>query len=258
MQTVIEVQNLEKSFKEKIALNQINFTIKKGEIFGFLGLSGSGKTTTINILTNQLLADAGSSYVLNVPSKDIGPKELKKMGIVSDNNGYYGKLTLYKNPQLYAKIYQTSKNELDDLLRDVELYDHRKTVAEKLSNGQKQRMFLIRALIKKPKILFLDEPTSGLDPKTTLKIHHILKKLKDEGVTIFLTTHDMNEATKLCDQLILLHNGNIVAKGAPKMIINEHNVDQQLEIKYRNGLKKKVSLKDAKAQKDVFLVHNTY
>lgn len=236
----VKVSGLSKQFKENVALNHLDFNIQPGEIFGFLGPSGSGKTTTINILTNQLSADAGEVTILGKKSHELVASDRSYIGIVSDNNGFYEKLSLYKNLQIYAKIHQQKMSYVDQLLRDVDLYESRNTIAEKLSNGMKQRMFLVRALINKPRLLFLDEPTSGLDPHTRLKIHRLVMKLKESGVSIFLTTHDMEEATKLCDRLVLLYQGKIIEQGSPSEIINRHNVNQSVEITFKDKERKKV------------------
>lgn len=244
MMPIVSVKGLTKKFKDKIALNQIDFQIQKGEIFGFLGPSGSGKTTTINILTGQINFDKGEANIFGKSVHNLSRKDLPKIGIVSDTSGFYEKLSLYKNIELYSKIHNVSTNKVDELLKEVGLYDDRHTKAEKLSTGMKQRMLLVRALINSPEVLFLDEPTSGLDPTTSKQIHSLLNKLKREGVSIFLTTHDMDEATKLCDSIVLLHNGNIVEKGTPFEIINKYNKHKLIKITYIDNHQKVLSLDD--------------
>lgn len=244
MMPIVSVKGLTKKFKDKIALNQIDFQIQKGEIFGFLGPSGSGKTTTINILTGQINFDKGEANIFGKSVHNLSRKDLPKIGIVSDTSGFYEKLSLYKNIELYSKIHNVSTNKVDELLKEVGLYDDRHTKAEKLSAGMKQRMLLVRALINSPEVLFLDEPTSGLDPTTSKQIHSLLNKLKREGVSIFLTTHDMDEATKLCDNIVLLHNGNIVEKGTPFEIINKYNKHKLIKITYIDNHQKVLSLDD--------------
>ncbi|NQO87936.1 ABC transporter ATP-binding protein, partial [Streptococcus suis] len=133
------------------------------------------------------------------------------------------KMTLENNLLFYAKFFGVSSKEVEVILQKVGLLDSKKTIAEKLSTGMKQRMLLARALINSPKVLFLDEPTSGLDPTTSKRIHELLLELKGKGTTIFLTTHDMAEATFLCDQLVLLNQGNLVEKGSPQDLIHKYN-----------------------------------
>ena len=234
MTSMVVARNIVKTFGRKRALNSINFEIRKGEIFGFLGPSGSGKTTMINILTGQLLPDSGITQLLGKDSQDLHPTDLEKIGIVSDQSGFYEKLSLEKNLLLYAKLYGVNLNRVDELLDKVGLLASKKVLAEQLSTGMKQRMLLARALINQPKILFLDEPTSGLDPTTSKSIHELLVQLKESGATIFLTTHDMNEATLLCDHLALLNKGKLIEQGNPADIIQKYNTNKRIKVIYKN------------------------
>lgn len=234
MTSMVVARNIVKTFGSKTALNSINFEIREGEIFGFLGPSGSGKTTMINILTGQLLPDSGNTQLLGKDSQDLHPTDLEKIGIVSDQSGFYEKLSLEKNLLLYAKLYGVNLNRVDELLDQVGLLASKKILAEQLSTGMKQRMLLARALINQPKILFLDEPTSGLDPTTSKSIHELLVQLKESGATIFLTTHDMNEATLLCDHLALLNKGKLIEQGSPADIIQKYNTNKRIKVIYKN------------------------
>lgn len=234
MTSMVVARNIVKTFGSKTALNSINFEIREGEIFGFLGPSGSGKTTMINILTGQLLPDSGNTQLLGKDSQDLHPTDLEKIGIVSDQSGFYEKLSLEKNLLLYAKLYGVNLNRVDELLDKVGLLASKKVLAEQLSTGMKQRMLLARALINQPKILFLDEPTSGLDPTTSKSIHELLVQLKESGATIFLTTHDMNEATLLCDHLALLNKGKLIEQGSPADIIQKYNTNKRIKVIYKN------------------------
>ena len=234
MTSMVIAKNIVKTFGSKIALNTISFEIKEGEIFGFLGPSGSGKTTMINILTGQLLADNGNTRLLGKDSQNLNPTDLEKIGMVSDKSGFYEKLSLEKNLLLYAKLYGVDLNRVDELLNKVGLLESKRILAEQLSTGMKQRMLLARALINQPKILFLDEPTSGLDPTTSKSIHELLVNLKENGTTIFLTTHDMNEATLLCDNLALLNKGKLIEQGNPADIIQKHNTNKRIKVIYKN------------------------
>ena len=229
---MIIVKNVTKEFGQKIALEEISFEVKKGEIFGFLGPSGSGKTTMIKILTGQLNADSGQTELLGKVSEKLTPADLEQIGLVSDTSGFYEKLSLYKNLQAYAKLYGKPNARVDEVLKQVDLYDSKNLAAEKLSTGMKQRMFLARALINKPQVLFLDEPTSGLDPTTSKKIHELLLDLKQSGTTIFLTTHDMNEATLLCDRLSLLNRGHLIEYGTPSSIIQKYNHEKKVQLTF--------------------------
>lgn len=232
---VIVAKDIRKIFNKAVALDAISFSIEKGQIFGFLGPSGSGKTTTINILTGQLMADNGQSSILGQDSRKLTSQELGKIGLVGDTSGFYEKISLYNNLLFYSKYYGIDKTTVDNLLKRVGLYDSRKTVAEKLSTGMKQRMLLARALINKPRVLFLDEPTSGLDPATSQTIHSLILELKAAGTAIFLTTHDINEATLLCDKLALLNEGRLVEQGSPKDLIQKYNQNKRVKLSYQDG-----------------------
>lgn len=234
-QQVIKADNLGKSFGSFKAISSFTFEVNKGEILGFLGPSGSGKTTTINILTGQLTPDQGQSSILGKSSTNLNEEDLTNIGLITENSGYYEKLSLYDNLLFFAKLYDVPQGDLDDLMKRVGLFDRRKTLAEKLSTGMKQRMLLVRAIINKPQVLFLDEPTSGLDPSTSQSIHELIKELQAEGTTIFLTTHDMHEATILCDKIVLLNKGQIVEAGTPSDLIQKYNTAKRVKITYQSG-----------------------
>ena len=234
-QQVIKADNLSKSFGSFKAISSLTFDVNKGEILGFLGPSGSGKTTTINILTGQLTPDQGQSSILGKSSTNLNEEDLANIGLLTENSGYYEKLSLYDNLLFFAKLYDVPQGDLDNLMKRVGLYDRRKTLAEKLSTGMKQRMLLVRAIINKPQVLFLDEPTSGLDPSPSQSIHELIKELQSEGTTIFLTTHDMHEATILCDKIVLLNKGQIVEAGTPSNLIQKYNTAKRVKITYQSG-----------------------
>lgn len=250
MKKMISVENISKRFGNKVALEDISFSIAEGQIFGFLGPSGSGKTTTISILTNQLKADSGRSMIMGKNSRQLDSDDFTQLGLVGDSSGFYEKMTLYDNLYFYSQFYGVDKTYLDEMLKRVGLYDSCKTIAEKLSTGMKQRMFLVRALINQPKILFLDEPTSGLDPSTSHIIYDLILDLKAKGTTIFLTTHDMHEATLLCDNLVLIHNGKIVEEGNPHDLIIKHNHDKKVTVFMDNGEEMTIAFEELKTLVD--------
>ncbi|MGE8205074.1 ABC transporter ATP-binding protein [Heyndrickxia sp. NPDC080065] len=226
MENVIEVKQLVKSFGNKMALKNVTFNINKGETFGFLGPSGSGKTTTIKILTSQLNHTAGEVSVFGNPLKKLkDPSYMKRIGILTDNSGLYERLTIYDNLAFFCKLYDVNEKQIDEVLESVNLLKDKNTVVQKLSKGMKQRVTLARAIIHKPDLLFLDEPTSALDPVNTKHIHDGLKKLNQQGTTIFLTTHDMQEAEDLCDRVAFLHQGEIKLLDTP----------QNLRLKYSDS-----------------------
>ena len=255
---MIKVERVTKRFGDNVALNQISFSINEGEIFGFLGPSGSGKTTMINILTGQLQANSGKTELLGKDSQKLLPSDFEELGLVGDTSGYYEKLSLYNNLLLFARLYGVSKSRIEEILKQVGLYDSKDTPAEKLSTGMRQRMLLARALINYPKVLFLDEPTSGLDPTTSKKIHKLLQELKERGTTIFLTTHDMNEATLLCDNLALLNKGDLIEQGSPSEIIQKYNTEKKVAVTYSDSTKKVVRFEDLQQEdyKKIMTIHS--
>lgn len=235
MNDSILISNLTKKFKDKTALKEISFSISNGEIFGFLGPSGAGKTTTINILTGQLPPDGGEVKILGKDCTQLTSDDFLKLGIMSDNVGFYDRLSLYDNLLFFAKFHNVEISYLDYLLKRLKLYDDRFNKAEKLSTGMKQRMLLIRAILHSPKVIFLDEPTSGMDPTLSQIVHELLLEIKNSGATIFLTTHNMDEATKLCDSIALLHEGKIVEQGSPREIIDKYSQTDKVKISYFDG-----------------------
>ncbi len=255
---MITVEKITKRFGNKTALNQIQFNVDKGEIFGFLGPSGAGKTTLINILTGQLKADEGTTQLLGKDTKDLTPEDLAHIGLVGDSSGYYEKLSLEKNLIVYAKIYGLPNSRVDEVLEQVGLLESKKTIAEKLSTGMRQRMFLARALLNRPELLFLDEPTSGLDPMTSKKIHRLLEELKAAGTTIFLTTHDMVEATEMCDRISLLNQGDLVEIGTPRDIIQKYNQEKRVKVTFMDHSEQVMAFEDLKDQdmRQVELIHS--
>ena len=255
---MITVEKITKRFGNKTALNQIQFNVDKGEIFGFLGPSGAGKTTLINILTGQLKADEGTTQLLGKDTKALTPEDLSRIGLVGDSSGYYEKLSLEKNLIVYAKIYGLPNSRVDEVLEQVGLLESKKTIAEKLSTGMRQRMFLARALLNRPELLFLDEPTSGLDPMTSKKIHRLLEELKAAGTTIFLTTHDMVEATEMCDRISLLNQGDLVEIGTPRDIIQKYNKEKRVKVTFMDHSEQVMAFEDLKDQDmtQVELIHS--
>lgn len=233
--SVIVVRDLVKQFKNQTALNHLDFSVESGEIFGFLGPSGAGKTTTIKILTGQLLASSGETKLLGKATDALTQDIYQEVGIVTDNSGLYENVSVYHNMKFFADLLKVDKKRIDFLLERVGLAQDKKKLARRLSKGMRQRLVLARALLHSPKVLFLDEPTSGLDPATAQAIHKLLKEVQAEGTTIFLTTHNMEEATKLCDRVALLNDGKIVSLDTPRNTCLNFKRERKLEV----GLKDK-------------------
>ena len=239
---VIQIKDVCKAFDQRQVLNNISLSVEEGEIFGLLGPSGAGKTTLIKMLIGLLSATSGNIAILGKELDESFPS----FGMVLDNDGLYDRLNCYDNLELYARIYSISnrKKVINDLLEKVGLIESSKKSVSNLSKGMRQRLSFARAILHSPKIVFLDEPTSGLDPATTLQIHSMMKMLKESGTTIFLTTHNMNEAQKMCDHLALLNEGNIVEEGTPEDICLHHRKKCEVNIEMTNGEKYMVDSHD--------------
>lgn len=242
----IVVKNLSKSFKGVQAIKDVSFSVSEGEIFGFLGPSGAGKSTTINILTGQMKSSDGSSRILQKDSHHLDSEDFCNIGILSEFVELHPKLSLYESLLFYAKFNHIPKLELDKLIEQLGLMDSKDTIFEQCSTGMRKRAKFIKAILNKPKVLFLDEPTSGLDPLLKKVVHEMIMNLKREGVTIFLTTHDMSEAEKLCDNIALLYQGKIIEKGSPDDIIQRYNREDFITLTYQNGNIKKVEKSNLK------------
>lgn len=231
----IEIQGIYQCFGQKKVLNNIHLNIAGGEIFGLLGPTGAGKTTLLKILTSQLVQTDGVSKILGTDTRKLTDKEYSKIGMMLDTAGLYERLSCYDNLLLFTQIYGISKENIEEVLKKVGLLEAKKRPVLKLSKGMKQRLVLARAIMNEPKVLFLDEPTSGLDPASTREIHKLILELKEKGTTVFLTTHNMEEAEKLCDNIALLHDGNIVEYGNPKEICRRYNHRNKIEILRKDG-----------------------
>lgn len=231
----IFAENVEMSFQNNKVLDKISLNIEEGEIFGLLGPSGAGKTTLIKILTGQLRQTNGVVKIFSEDNHNIERKSYEKFGMVLDNSGLYKRLSCYDNLDLFASIYGIEKNSINKVLQKVGLEASSKKSVNNLSKGMKQRLVFARAIMHKPQILFLDEPTSGLDPVIAASLHELIKAEKERGTTIFLTTHNMEEATKLCDNVALLHQGKIVEYGPPLEICKRYNHQNKIMILTKTG-----------------------
>lgn len=243
---VIQIKDVCKAFDQRQVLNNISLSVEEGEIFGLLGPSGAGKTTLIKMLIGLLSATSGNIAILGKELDKKIDESFPSFGMVLDNDGLYDRLNCYDNLELYARIYSISnrKKVINDLLEKVGLIESSKKSVSNLSKGMRQRLSFARAILHSPKIVFLDEPTSGLDPATTLQIHSMMKMLKESGTTIFLTTHNMNEAQKMCDHIALLNEGNIVEEGTPEDICLHHRKKCEVNIEMTNGEKYMVDSHD--------------
>ena len=232
---MIRANGLCKSFTGKQVLSGINLDIKPGTIFGLLGPSGAGKTTLIKILTDQLGFDSGDISVFGKDVRTLTGADKKQIGIMMDNHGLYERMSCIDNLKIFADIYQVDHSKIMTTLTQVGLGDSSKKPTMKLSKGMRARLQLARVLMITPKLLFLDEPTSGLDPMTIKYIHKLILDCKASGCTIFLTTHNMEEAAVLCDEVALLNEGKIVDRGAPEDLCRRYNHQKTINIHLTSG-----------------------
>lgn len=215
---LLSMDDVSLSFKTKNVLNHLSFAIESGSCFGFLGPSGAGKTTTIKLLTRQLVKDAGRIALFGRPIEHATPNDYNRIGILSDTSALYERMTIEDNLRFYAKVRGVTGNNIPTLLERMNLADDRKTLIKNCSKGMRQRAALLATLVHGPELLFLDEPTSGLDPAARAEVHRMLREMNDAGTTVFLTTHDISEAEILCDRVGILDQGHLIACDAPESL----------------------------------------
>lgn len=224
MEYVVQVKNLTKIYGKLTAVDHINFEIEKGEIFGFLGPNGAGKTTTLRMLTGIIKPDEGEANILGFNIQKEPLKAKQNIGVVPETSNAYVDLSAWQNMILMSELYGVPKNEAEsrakDLLDRLGIYDRRDSKVKGFSKGMKQRLILCMALINDPVLIFLDEPTSGLDVQSSHLIREILQEFSKEGKSIFLTTHNMDEANRLCDRVAIINHGKIAAIDRPAKLKN--------------------------------------
>jgi len=225
---IIEIKDLKKSYllpgQKKTtfyAVNKITLSIGKGEIYGILGPNGAGKTTTLEMLEGLKEIDSGSVFIDGV-DVSIDPFSVKKViGVQLQSNEYFDKLDLSELLTLFSKLYSTSVDNME-LLDQVDLLDKAHSKTQHLSGGQRQRFSIACALVNNPKILFLDEPTTGLDPQAKRNLWRLVKDLNSSGMTVVLTTHNMEEAEYLCDRIAIMDKGRLIAEDTPSALIEKY------------------------------------
>ncbi|MFV8468555.1 ATP-binding cassette domain-containing protein [Mycoplasma sp. SK341A] len=243
----LEIKNLNKSFKKNKALNDLSFKVKKGELFGFLGLNGAGKTTTLSIILGITKKDSGQIIVDGHDLDKSNAHEInRKIGIVFQESILDGKLTVYDNlmsrAAMYKKYFKDTpvENLVQDVINDFQLQDLLKKSYASLSGGQRRRVDIARSLVHKPEILFLDEPTTGLDPNSRELVWSILKKIQAERhLTILLTTHYMEEAN-FCNYAIILQKGHKLAEGTPAELKNQYSKTKVIIYQEQNSVLEKI------------------
>jgi ABC-2 type transport system ATP-binding protein len=244
----IEVTGLTREFDDLRAVDDISFTVAAGEVFGFLGHNGAGKTTTIRMLTGQLRPTAGHARVAGCDAATDQQRLKPLIGVVSENQNLYERMSGRENLEFAARLYGTEMNRIDEALQQVGLLDRAKESVKNYSNGMKQRLLIARALLHRPQIVFLDEPTRGLDPVVARDIRRLVRELSDQGVTVFLTTHYMEEADQLCGRVAFLSEGRIVALDAPDNLKVAHG-QRSLMLSFDNGERLTISLDEENAGK---------
>ena len=246
----IEVDGLSRTFNSLQAVNNISFTVEAGEVFGFLGHNGAGKTTTIRMLTGQLRPSSGRARVAGCDIVNEQERLKSLVGVVSENQNLYERMSGRENLAFAARLYGTDHRRIDETLDQVSLLDRAKDNVAHYSNGMKQRLLIARALLHRPQIIFLDEPTRGLDPVVAREIRRLVVDLSAQGVTIFLTTHYMEEADELCRRIAFLSEGRIVALDTPDNLKLAHG-QKQLKATLENGESLTIALDDEGAGKQL-------
>ncbi|MDY6985356.1 MAG: ABC transporter ATP-binding protein [Candidatus Thermoplasmatota archaeon] len=207
----IEVKNLEKSYGNFRALKGINFSVSRGEIFGFLGPNGAGKTTTIKIITTMLPPDSGETYVLGHSIVDESKEVRRKIGVLPEAFGFYEEMSALSYLAFNGSFYRKDERRCKEMLKLVGLEKVADRKISTFSHGMRQKLGLALAMLNDPEVLVLDEPTNGLDPKAIFEFEEIIKGLKDEGKTIFLSSHILPEVQKLCDRVCIINEGSVVS-----------------------------------------------
>ncbi|SEM31659.1 fluoroquinolone transport system ATP-binding protein [Butyrivibrio sp. ob235] len=238
---VIDVRNVYFSYSKTPFLKDITFSVDKGEIFGFLGPSGAGKSTLQKVLTGICTNYEGSASILGTESKNHGKDFYEKIGVDFEFPSLFDKLSARENLKYFASLYSGNKRDIDELLKEVGLYEHADKKVSAFSKGMKSRLNFIKSLIHDPDVLFLDEPTSGLDPNNAKIMKDLIRKEKERGKTIILTTHDMQDATELCDRVVFIVDGQMKAVDTPHNFIMSRGAARVTYTYMENGQERMVS-----------------
>ena len=234
MDSILEAKDLRVEFRaphapsgKKVAVNGLNLQVRAGEVFGFLGPNGAGKTTTMNVLLGFVNATGGDAFLFGVNVRE--PIARQRIGYLPELTYYYKFLTAEEILRFYAKIFQIPKAETEDrinkLLKLVELEHARKRPLKTYSKGMQQRVGLAQALINDPDLLILDEPTSGLDPLGRMKVREIIQRLKNEGKTVFFSSHELGEVETICDRVAIINQGQVKEEGPVAQLVARHKAN---------------------------------
>lgn len=233
---VISARNLTKKYKDFTAVDAISFDIAPGESFGFLGPNGAGKSTTMRMIGAVSTRTGGDLSVIGLDPNDYGPEIRSQLGVVPQEDNLDSELKVRDNLIVYGRYFGLPHSYLgpkaDELLEFAQLTDKAKARVDDLSGGMKRRLTIARALINNPRIMMLDEPTTGLDPQARHILWDRLFRLKEQGTTLVLTTHYMDEAEQLCDRLVVIDKGTIMAEGSPSALIKQYSTREVLELRF--------------------------
>ncbi len=240
MTDAIRVTDLTKTFSSTVAVDHVSFSVREGEIFGFLGPNGAGKTTTTRMLTGVIPPDAGTAIVSGYDIRSDPVRAKQGFGVVPETSNAYTDLTAWQNLMLMGELYGLSRHHATgratELLGVLGLLGRKDGKVQTYSKGMKQRLILAMALLHEPGLLFLDEPTSGLDVQSTQMILTLLRTLNRAGTTIFLTTHNMEEANRLCDRIAIIRTGKLVAVDAPEKLKAAIDRVHRIEVSFDRGV----------------------
>ena len=236
---LVVARSLTKRFGDFTAVDGIDFDVKPGEAFGFLGPNGAGKSSTMKMIGAVSPVTAGTLEVLGMNPMEKGPHIRARLGVVPQEDNLDLELSVYENLLIYGRYFGLAKTaideRIDELLAFAQLEERRDSTVEPLSGGMKRRLTIARGLINEPELLLLDEPTTGLDPQARHLLWDRLYRLKQEGVTLIITTHYMDEAEQLCDRLVIMDNGKIAAEGTPRGLIERYSKREVLELRFAVG-----------------------
>ena len=234
-ESLVSARQLTKSFGALVAVDGIDFDVEAGEVFGFLGPNGAGKSSTMRMIGAASPPSAGKLRVLGLDPATHGPEIRARLGVVPQEDTLETELTVEDNLMIYGRYFGLPRPEIrrriTELLDFVQLADRRRSLVEPLSGGMKRRLTIARGLLNDPDLVLLDEPTTGLDPQARHLLWERLYRLKREGVTLIITTHYMDEAEQLCDRLVIMDNGRIVAEGSPRDLIARYSTRDVVELR---------------------------
>ncbi|MEY4618237.1 MAG: hypothetical protein RL101_423 [Actinomycetota bacterium] len=233
---MIIAKDLTKKYGDFVAVDGINFQVKRGEAFGLLGPNGAGKSTTMRMIASTLQRSGGDLEILDLDPNKKGPEIRAHLGVVPQADNHDPELKVWENLYIYGRYFGLGrkflKTKIEELLDFAQLQEKRDVKVEELSGGMKRRLTIARGLVNEPEILMLDEPTTGLDPQARHILWDRLFRLKEQGVTLVITTHYMDEAEQLCDRLIVMDKGKIMAEGSPANLIKEYSSKEVLEVRF--------------------------